>query len=241
MTAQRPTYPPHVRELSPAEDRYLIDPPYVWNDMLIDTSKFNNISIDNLSPEYPLKHTRASLSQLDNLSTEIICAILENTDLLTITRLRATNTKLRGIINDWEPFREISRGAPDVLRVLLATKATVCGECGTFLQLLKLVRCCFRCLASDRRLLSVTISYVQITMGVDTSILQHIPHLTTIPRAKFWGIKREIPSYCAINYKAALKYVRPYPARVLNGEFEPYITELPIIIRRRRQKAEGPH
>jgi hypothetical protein len=257
MAAQRPTYPPHVRQLSPAEVRYLIDLPYVWNDMLIDTGKLADISLDNLSPECPSKGTPASLGQLDHLSTEVICTILENTDVLSIMRLRATNTTLRGIINDWEPFREISTGAPDVLRALLATKAAVmftclrvsnavfstrcefCGECGTFLQLLKLARCCFRCLANDRRLLSVPISYAQTTMGVNPSLAEHIPHLTTIPRAKFWGINGEIPSYCAVDYNAALEYARPHLVRILNGELEPYLAELPTIIRRRRQKAQS--
>jgi ribosomal protein S14 len=259
MAAQRPTIPPHARDLSPAEARYLIDLPYAWNDMLIDATKLSNIYLGNLPLDCELshtKHTKSALGCLGYLPTEVICSILENTDLLSIMCLRVTSTMLRCIINDWEPFREVVTAAPEVLKALLATKAAamftasriskvvfttqceLCGECGNFLQLLKLARCCFRCLANDRRLLSVPMSFAQSTMGLNPTLLPRIPHLTTISRTRFWGIRADRPSCCAVDYNMALKFARPYPAHTVSSELEPQLPELPTIIRRRRQKAQ---
>src|SRR3954454_16577727 len=68
-----------------------------------------------------------------------------------------------------------------------------CGDCGTFLQLLKLATCCFRCLANDLRLLSVPMSFVRTVMGIDPKHLPQIPHLWTIPRAKFLRVQEHVP------------------------------------------------
>jgi ribosomal protein S14 len=227
--------------------------------MLINTNKLANIPLDNLSPMCPSRHTMSAFGSSGYIPTEIICTILENTDLLSIMHLRATSMTWRDIINDWEPFHEILTGAPDVLRALLATKAAAmftapqisnavfttrcefCGECGNFLQLLKLARCCFRCLANDRRLFSVPISYAKRKMGLDPGLLPRIPHLKTISRAKFWGMHKNMSSYCAIDYNAALELARPYLVRTTGSELEPYLHELPTIIRRRRQKAHSVH
>lgn len=227
--------------------------------MLIDKNKLADDPLDNLSFVCPSTHVTASLGQFGCLSTEMICTILENADLFSIMRLRATCVNLRGIINDWEPFREIMADASDVLSALLATKAAVmftvpqisnavfttrcefCGECGTFLQLLKLARCCFRCLANDRRLLSVPLSFAQNAMGVNPQDLPRIPHLTTIQRESFWGICPNVPSYCAVDYTAALDSARSYPVRPVSSELESYLPKLPTILQKRRQKAQGPH
>ena len=257
MAARQPLYPSQIKDLSTDEHRYLVDTPYVWNDFLIDASKLANIHLDTLSPRCLSWHAKTSLGQFDNLSTEIICSILDNVDLCSLMRLRATNSRLRCIIDDWEPFRETLIGSPDVLRALLATKASVmstvpqisraifttrcdfCGECGNFIQLLKLARCCFRCLANDRRLLSVPFSFAQNKMGLNPKLLPEIPHLTTIQRAKFWGIHEYKPSHCAVDYTTALRLTRLYSAHKVGNELEAYVSELPAIIRRRHQKARG--
>jgi ribosomal protein S14 len=256
MTAWQSLCPP-LRDLSAAEARFMVDFAYGWNDMVIDTSKLTKIRLGNLSPGRSSRHKSTSLGQFEHLSPELIYMVLENTDLFSVMRLRATNSNLRGIIDDWTSFSEIMTHGDDVIRALLATKAALmftvphiskavfqtrcefCGDCGTFLQLLKLARCCFRCLANDRRLLSVPMSFVQTVMGIDPKHLPKIPHLSTIPRAKFLGIQGDVPSCCAVDYTTALEFSARYPARADGEGFELYMPELPTIIQRRHQKAKA--
>lgn len=259
MTTQQYLCPPPLKDLSTAEARFMADLAYGWNDMAIDTSKLTEIPLGNFSLGWSSRHKSASLGQFEHLSPELIYTILENTDLSSVMRLRATNSGLRGIINDWASFSEIMTHGRDVIGALLATKAALmftvphiskaifqtrcefCGDCGTFLQLLKLARCCFRCLANDRRLLSVPMSFAQTVMGIDSKYLPKIPHLSTIPRAKFLGVKDYIPSYCAVDYTAALEFSARYPVHADDEGLELYMPELPTIIQRRHQKAKAAH
>src|ERR1700733_4971601 len=254
MTTQQYPCPPPLKDLPTPEARFMVDHlAYSWDDMSIDISELAKIPLGNFSLGWSSRHKPASLGQFEHLSPELIYTILENADLLSIMCLRATSSSLRGIINDWAPFSEIITHGRDVIRALLATKAALmftvphiskvifqtrcefCGDCGTFLQLLKLARCCFRCLANDRRLLSVPMSFVETTMGVDPKYLPKIPHLSTIPRAKFVGVKGYLPSYCAVDYTTALEFAARYPVRADGEGFELYMAELPTIIQRRHQ------
>ena len=237
----------------------MADLPYGWDDMAIDTVELAKIPLGDFQLGWSSRHKSASLGQFEHLSPELTYTILENIDLLSIMHLRATNSSLRGIINNWAPFSEIMTHGRDVIKALLATKAALmftvphisqaifqtrcefCGDCGIFLQLLKLARCCFRCLANDRRLLSVPMSFAQTVMGIDPKHLSKIPHLSTIPRAKFVGIKGYIPSCCAVDYTTALEFSARYPVRADGEEFELYMPELPTIIQRRHQKAKAAH
>jgi ribosomal protein S14 len=259
MITQQYLCPPPLKDLSTAEARFMVDHAYGWNDMAIDTNELAKIPLGNFSLGWSSQRKSVSLGQFEHLSPELIYAILENTDLFSIMRLRATNSSLRGIINDWTPFSEIMTHGGDVIRALLATKAApmftvphiskaifqtrceFCGDCGTFLQLLKLARCCFRCLANDRRLLSVPLSFVQTEMGIDPKHLPKIPHFSTIPRAKFVGIEGYIPSCCAVDYTTALEFSPRYPVPGDGEGFELYMPELPTIIQRRHQKAKAAH
>ena len=76
-------------------------------------------------------------------------------------------------------------------------------------------------------------------MGLNPKLLPEIPHLTTIPRAKFWGIHENKPNYCAVGYITALRLARLYSARTVGNELEASLSELPAILRRRHQKARG--
>ena len=260
MATQRPPpYPSQFQHLSTAEYRYLVDAPYDWNNTLIDTNSLAKFNLANISAPFLPRHAMSSLGRLDSVPTEIICMILGRVDLSSLMNLGATNTTLRCVINNWLPFREVMTGGADVLRALLATKAAVmftvpqistaifttrcelCGECGTFLQLVKLARCCFRCLANDRRLLSVPLSFAQVKMGFNPQLLSETPHLVTIPRATFWGTQRTMPSFHAVDYTSALRLVQPCPVRTVDTEVGRHLSELPTIIRRRHQKAQAIH
>src|SRR5271170_6495679 len=100
MAARQSLCPP-LRDLSPAEARFMVDLAYGWNDMVVDTSKLTKIRLGNLSPEWSSRYKSASLGQFENLSPELIYMVLGNTDLFSVMRLRATNSSLRGIIDNW--------------------------------------------------------------------------------------------------------------------------------------------
>src|SRR5271156_2819397 len=98
MAARQSLCPP-LRDLSPAEARFMVDLAYGWNDMVIDTSKLTKIHLGDLSLGWSSRHKSASLGQFEHLSPELIYMVLENADLFSIMRLRATNSNLRGIID----------------------------------------------------------------------------------------------------------------------------------------------
>ena len=197
---------------------------YSWDNKLINTSNFpTRLRFTDVSHLAPPKWPAASNGNFDKLPLEIIQMILAETDLATIMHLRLTNSYLKAVIESWSPFRNILYHAPNVLGALLGTKTAniytapqvvdtiftdrceFCGDCGTFLQLLKLKRCCLKCLANDPRLLSIPATYAISVMGARTEDVARMHHLVTIPRDNFWGEKKHLGSSVAVDYVSALK------------------------------------
>ena len=240
-----------LKTMSSAEHSFLIDRSGGWENKVINVQTLESrIHFDHPSTWSPPKQPLASLGQLGTAPPEIQYIIFENTDLATLMRLRATNSHFKTLIEQWTPFRTIMQHAPNQLRALIATGAAniwtapqlasviftdrceLCGELGIFLQLLKLARCCFRCLAHDRRLLSVDLNFATGSHGMNISSdeIVRIPRLITIPRKGSWGRPEHIPKILLLDYTAAQKFARPHQKIPSAGS--------PTILKRRKE--DGP-
>lgn len=193
-----------------------------YNEVLNDVSELRRrVRLNSPSTWSMPKTESVDAGIISTLPLEGIVNILRHTTISDLFRLRATNSHIKYIIEQWEPFKLVASHGGDAVRALLATgggllwtagqlvnvlfttKCELCGEHGDILQLLKLKRCCFRCLSQERELLAVTIEYAKQFLRLSDKELGKLPKLTTILQKDFWGY----PSLRGIivDYQAALK------------------------------------
>lgn len=70
-------------------------------------------------------------------------------------------------------------------------------------QVPKCIRSCFRCLAHDRRTLTITIGEAIHRLGLSADDLSNIPTMYTIPRSNFWGRPQVAQRTALVDYNAA--------------------------------------
>lgn len=219
-------HPPiDLAKLSHYEYRFLVEEAPRWDNKVIDMGELQGrIPLGNPAHWVMPKLPTASNGYFDRLSTELVHMTLCETVLCAMMNLRATNSHFRTIIEQWGPFRNVFLHGPRVFRAVIATKAMwtapqvvpviftqrceFCGDYGTFLQLLKLQRCCFKCLTNDQRLAAVRPKYAVTTMGVSERDISRIPKLTTIARQNFWGSNAGFDSMVVLDYTKALELSR---------------------------------
>ncbi|KEF57168.1 uncharacterized protein A1O9_07358 [Exophiala aquamarina CBS 119918] len=193
-----------------------------YNEVLNDVSELRRrIRLDSPSTWSMPKTESVDAGIIGTLPFEGIVNVLRHTTISDLFKLRATNSRIRYIIEQWEPFKLINTHGGDAVRALLATgagllwtagqlinvlfttKCELCGQHGDILHLLKLKRCCFRCLSQERELLAVTIEYAQQFLRLSDEELEKLPKLRTILQKDFWGF----PSLRGIivDYQTALK------------------------------------
>ncbi|KIV78625.1 hypothetical protein PV11_06258 [Exophiala sideris] len=196
-----------------------------YNNVLIDVGELGKrVRLCLPKPCPPPKAPLASLGYLDRLSTEMQYTLFAMTPVTDLFRLRAVNSYAKNLIEQWPPCSTVIKYAPHAIQAMLATsagelwtvpelvdvifgtKCEYCGEHGEILQLLRLKRCCFRCLSQERELLAIRPTYAKKFMGLTDTDLEQIPHIYTVPQKHFWGY----PSCAgpAFDYKAALHVAR---------------------------------
>jgi hypothetical protein len=193
-----------------------------YHEILIDAAELRRrVRLDYPSTWSDPKTDTIDAGKIGSLPVEGITNILHHTTISDLFRLRATNSHIKYLIEQWEPFKLIITHGGDAVRALLATgggllwtagqlvnvlfttKCELCGEHGEILQLLKLKRCCFRCLSDERELLAIPIEYAEVYLGLLDRELESLPKLTTICQKDLWGY----PSHegVIVDYKTALK------------------------------------
>lgn len=196
-----------------------------YNHVLADTWELGRrVYLHLPKPTPPAKVPLASLGYLDKLSTELQYILFASTPITELFRLRAVNSHAKTLIEEWPPCITVLTYAPLAIPAMLATsagklwtvpqlvdvifktKCEFCGENGEIVQLLRLERCCFRCLSQERDLLAIPPSYAINVMGLTDADLQQIPHIHTIPQKNFWGAPSS--SGPAFDYKAAMDAAR---------------------------------
>jgi hypothetical protein len=206
------------------------------------------------------------------MSTEMIFMVFEHATLDVLMNLRLTNSCAKAVVESWCPFREIYSSGPDLVRAAIAIKASkflsvprllavtfgdrceLCGQLGSFVQLVKCMRCCFHCLAADRRLHCVSqdfaTRYVHINFTNDLAArvedrkimqqnLERIPKVHTIPQKSFWGHPLTGRLF-ALDYNAAIQSggptikARSLPSilqkRIAAGKGRPCYHEMPSLV-----------
>lgn len=192
------------------------------NEILIDAAELRRrVRLDYPSTWSEPKTDTIDAGKISSLPVEGFMNVLHHTTISDLFRLRATNSYIKYLIEQWEPFKLIITHGGDAVRALLATgggllwtagqlvnvlfttTCELCGEHGEVLQLLKLKRCCFRCLSEERQLLAISSEYADKYLGLSVEELEGLPKLTTIRQRDLWGY----PSHegVIVDYKTALK------------------------------------
>lgn len=252
-----------VDKMNEADFSYLRANEVVWDDKLIDRKNLSRIRLSHPDSWNKLcPSTYLKLGNFDKLSTELLYMLFGHLDLTTLFLLRQTNSHVKGLIEQWRPFREIMTFGPDSVRAMLATgvsrfrtatdlqavvfttRCEFCGEHGEILQLLKFARCCFRCLSTDRRLLAVDVDFVVQAMNVnvqDESVLRKIPHLLAPHQADHWGQPQVRNNLWLFDYNAALQFAQNNTNLQDNNHstFAQRSSLLPTILWKRTQAGNG--
>ncbi|KAI1616033.1 hypothetical protein EDD36DRAFT_121429 [Exophiala viscosa] len=196
-----------------------------YNNVLINVEELGQrVRLCLPKPCPPPKTPLISLGYLDKLSTELQYSLFATMPITDLFRLRAVNSHAKALIEQWPPCSTVIKYAPHAIQAMLATSAgelwtgpeivdvifgttcEFCGEHGEILQLLRLKRCCFRCLSQERDLLAVPPPYAKEVMGLTDTDLQQIPHIYTVPQTNFWGTPSSVGP--ALDYKAAVHVAR---------------------------------
>ena len=140
-------------------------------------------------------------------------------DILSFYRL---NSRSQALLASWPAFLLVNSFGQNALRPLIATQAAnrwtflpledviftseceICQEHGEILYLPKLLRCCFHCLSTDRRLLAVSVNYAATTLQFPKSTLQKLPIYTTAPQDYHWSFA--LGRMAMIDYKEAIEF-----------------------------------
>lgn len=120
---------------------------------------------------------KATLGTLHDRLTEIICMILRHSALSALMSLRLTNSCANYVVESWPSFKVIMTSGTDLVRAAIVIEASIfltvshmlavtfgdhcelCEELGSFVQLVKCMRCYFYCLTNDRRLHCINLKY----------------------------------------------------------------------------------
>ncbi|ETI21846.1 hypothetical protein G647_05915 [Cladophialophora carrionii CBS 160.54] len=218
----------NASRLTAEEYRFLSKRRY-YDNVLIDSRELAlRVNLDDPRRWTPAKKPCAILGMLGMLPSEIQLHVFAVTPISTLFDLRATNSHAKQLIEQWQPFQTAMTEGSDAVRALVATGAgnlwttqqivdtlfttqcEFCGEHGELLQLLKLKRCCFRCLSQERELLAVSERYACEVMKLEPSELAQLPLLRSLPQKCFWGSPARERRWL-FDFNSALKVVRQHP------------------------------
>ena len=232
-----------------------------WDDKTIDRGRFTH-QVQLLPPLFwQLGKPKATFGRFHDIPTELTFAIFEHTPLGALMNLRQTNSCAKHLVESWSPFREVVSSGADLVRAAIAIEASkfltvprllavifshrceLCGQLGSFVQLVKCMRCCFYCLSNDRRLHCISASFAAgcipnpnmgdsavgaLGLKISKKDLPMIPKVYTLPQKSVWGSEMPTRDW-ALDYTTALQFCRE-PDKTI------YI---PSILQKRIARGEG--
>jgi hypothetical protein len=160
---------------------------------------------------HPLQWSRekkpcAGFGMLDRLPREFQNQLFSTLPISSLMDLRRTNSHAKQSIEQWQPFRTAMAEGGTLICALLLTGAghtwtmqqvaeiiftsacEICGAHGEIIHLLKLRRCCFRCLSQERELLVVPEAYARECMSIEMDELAALPaKMISVSQKSFWG------------------------------------------------------
>lgn len=140
-----------------------------------------------------------SLGSLDTLPVEVLCGILLDLDLQSLTVLRSVNRRARFTVDTLPQYNDIVTHAPSSIRAALSInvspwiscrqlhkelcsqKCAACGFFGAFLYLLSCSRICYICLKEDSRFLPMTPANARVAFGIKHHGLSQLPIALSLP------------------------------------------------------------
>jgi hypothetical protein len=144
------------------------------------------------------KPPKASLGALDTLPLELLCEILPQLDLRTLTDFRHINRRAMLLVESLPQYKAIRKHAYNALRGIIYIEAgrwttcemlykklctAECEECGDFggyLYILTCKRVCFLCLSEDEQYLPLRYRHAIRKLGLKHSILRTLPSMKCI-------------------------------------------------------------
>ena len=194
-----------------------------WTDKLMDHETLKaRIPLSLLPPSTSATcRTSPSLGDLEKLPMELLHTVFRELPVANILSLYRTNSRSQAVLSSWPSLALVNQYGQNAIRALIASQSAhrytfpqlesvvfsseceFCQEHGEILYLLKLVRCCFRCLSTDRRLLAVNTTYAVNVLQVPSSELRKLPLFTTAPQDHHWG--SQLGQLSVVDYTAALR------------------------------------
>jgi hypothetical protein len=210
----------------PNAERHFLTKHVNWTDKLIDHNvllKFIPLRLPDCSNNAP-KSSSLSLGNLEKFPLEVLHGVFSNLSVADVLSLWRVNTRSQSLFSSWCPFILVNTYGQNALRALIATqsahrhtypqlesviftsKCEICYEHGEILYLPKLLRCCFRCLSTDRRLLAVPAGYAANVLEIPKLDFAKLPSYTTEPQDYHWGWS--LSRHSIVDYTTALEFSR---------------------------------
>ena len=145
--------------------------------------------------------SQITFGPLEKLPMELIFEIFSQTSISDLLNLYRTNSRAKALIDSWPVFSTVNRYGANAVRALIATRLAhsrtyseledvvfssqceVCQEHGEIVYLLKLKRCCMKCLSTERELHAVHTHWAKWRMGVTQADMDKLPILRSRPQA----------------------------------------------------------
>ncbi|KAI9795103.1 MAG: hypothetical protein M1816_000125 [Peltula sp. TS41687] len=168
-------------------------------------SNLNLISYPDIKPN-TFRRRRRRLSprlsfagELERLPLELLHEIFSSLDFQSLSDLRATNFRLRELIDAFLPWRYVRQHALDTLRALTDThqisqidsgqlyamlrsdRCVLCAKYGPYLFLPMCHRICFNCHYHDPQAQLITVSAAVLRFGLKKSQIGLLPKLLSLP------------------------------------------------------------
>lgn len=159
--------------------------------------RFSNASFPFQKKSQQPPHVLQSLGPLDKLPIELLSKVLLELHVPALIAFRCVNRTTVAIVDALPGFRRVVETCVDVIRAIVATKATFfsfdtlyrrlstrdCVKCGSFGGYLYLVTCervCLSCFTDDDAYCPVTKSRAR-RMGMNKDALKSLPHVLSVP------------------------------------------------------------
>jgi len=144
----------------------------------------------------PLPQPLHSLGQIDTLPLELLCQVLLELDVPTLTAFRRVNRQALTVVDSIPQYRRVFQHCSHLLQAIVVSGAnsfnfnklytclstshcTNCAEFGGYLYLINCQRICFFCLDRNKVYLPVEESSA-IGIGFKKDLLEQLPHIVSL-------------------------------------------------------------
>ena len=143
--------------------------------------------------------SKFSLESLDSLPPELLCMILAQTDIQSLTNFRRVNQRAMELTDSLPQYKPLIAYAPDLIRGILTigtgkwiscqdlfdtfctADCETCGDFGGYIYIITCKRVCFLCLSEESRYLPLLRRDVSNKFGLNHKIISKLPTMKSLP------------------------------------------------------------